>query len=119
MPRVPFAWITELRGWRADLTAMLAGAAAATALPPFHLVPVLLGAIPILLSLIQGARRPIVAARRGWWFGFGLHIVGLYWITEAILFEAARIWLASSSPPALPVTRSAAYGNSRHMPATS
>ena len=24
--------------------------------------------------------------------GFGLHVIGLYWITEAILFEADRFW---------------------------
>ena len=92
MRRASSEWISTLQGWRADLAAILAGAVAATALPPFHLVPALLLAIPVLLSLIQGARRPIVAARRGWWFGFGLHVVGLYWITEAILFEAARFW---------------------------
>ena len=55
-----------------------------------------------LLCLIQGARGPVVAARRGWWFGFGLHLVGLYWITEAILIEAARFWwLVPFAVPAL------------------
>ena len=102
MRRAPSAWVSALQGWRADLAALLAGAAVAAALPPFHLVPVLLVAIPVLLLLIQGARRPLVAARRGWWFGFGLHVVGLYWITQAILFEAARFWwLVPLAVPAL------------------
>ncbi len=42
------------------------------------------------------------AARRGWWFGFGLNLLGLYWITEAILVEAARFWwLVPLAVPAL------------------
>ncbi len=64
----------------------------ATALPPVHAIPVLLVAIPGLLVLIDAAAGGRVAARRGWWFGFGLNLVGLYWITEAILFEAAMFW---------------------------
>ncbi|HJS87413.1 MAG TPA: apolipoprotein N-acyltransferase [Acetobacteraceae bacterium] len=85
-------WLAALRGWRADLAALGAGLLAALALPPLHGLPVLLLAIPALMLLIDGARDPWVAARRGWWFGFGLNLVGLYWITEAILVEAARFW---------------------------
>jgi apolipoprotein N-acyltransferase len=84
--------LASLRGWRADMTAGLAGAVSALALPPVYALPLLLIAIPVLLCLIRGSRGPMVAARRGWWFGFGLHVVGLYWITEAILIEAARFW---------------------------
>jgi apolipoprotein N-acyltransferase len=84
--------VAALRGWRADTVAVLSGAISALALPPLYGLPALLIGIPALLCLIQGAREPAVAARRGWWFGFGLYVVGLYWITEAILFEAARFW---------------------------
>jgi apolipoprotein N-acyltransferase len=84
--------LAALRGWRADLAAWLSGAISALALPPLYALPALLIGIPALLCLIQGARGPAVAARRGWWFGFGLYVVGLYWITEAILIEAARFW---------------------------
>ncbi|WP_428491432.1 apolipoprotein N-acyltransferase [Rhodopila sp.] len=86
------ARLSALRGWRADVTAVLGGASSALALPPIFALPALLIGIPVLLCLIQGAPGPAVAARRGWWFGFGLHLVGLYWITEAILIEAARFW---------------------------
>jgi apolipoprotein N-acyltransferase len=59
-----------------------------------------LPALPIalagLFSLIEatppgwrGVRR---AARRGFWFGFGRHVVGLYWITEAILTRVDSFW---------------------------
>jgi apolipoprotein N-acyltransferase len=86
------ARLSALRGWRADATAALGGAISALALPPLYGLPALLIGVPVLLCLIQGALGPAVAARRGWWFGFGLHVVGLYWITEAILIEAARFW---------------------------
>jgi apolipoprotein N-acyltransferase len=74
----------------------------ALALPPLYLIPSLMIGIPALLGLVQGARSPGVAARRGWWFGFGLNVVGLYWITEAILIEAERFWwLVPFAVPAL------------------
>src|SRR5262249_16315628 len=95
-------WLTEARGLRADLIALLAGALAALALPPLHVLPVLLVAFPVLLALIRASGRSIVAARRGWWVGFGYRLVGLYWVTEAILFEAARFWwLVPLAVPAL------------------
>ena len=94
--------LARLRGWRADLLALAVGGLSAFALPPLFVLPALLVGIPVLLSLIQGARSPWVAARRGWWFGFGLHLIGLYWITEAILIEAARFWwLVPFAVPAL------------------
>ncbi len=96
------SWLTEARGLRADLIALLAGAFAALALPPLAVLPVLLVAFPTLLLLINASGSGIVAARRGWWFGFGYHLIGLYWITEAILFEAARFWwLVPIAVPAL------------------
>jgi apolipoprotein N-acyltransferase len=84
--------LAALRGLRADLAALFLGAVAAAALPPFHAIPVLLLSVPGLLALLDAAPSVWVAARRGWWFGLGHHVLGLYWITEAILFEAGRFW---------------------------
>jgi len=85
-----------------DLAAAGLGLVSALALPPLHVIPVLLVAIPGLLRLLQNTSGPRQALRRGWWFGFGHHVIGLYWITEAILVEAARFWwLVPLAVPAL------------------
>lgn len=94
--------LRTLAGWRADLAAAGLGAVAAAALPPFHIIPVLLVAVPGLLFLIDGSPGPRVAGRRGFWFGLGHHVFGLYWITEAILLESAHYWwLVPFAVPAL------------------
>jgi apolipoprotein N-acyltransferase len=94
--------VAALRGLRADLAALCLGALSAAALPPLNAIPVLLISVPGLLALIDGSDRLVTAARRGWWFGLGHHVLGLYWITEAILFEAARFWwLVPLAVPAL------------------
>ncbi|MFL5283431.1 MAG: apolipoprotein N-acyltransferase [Rhodopila sp.] len=81
-----------LTGWRADIALTVAGALSALALPPVHFIPVLLLTIPALLAQIGTARGFRGAAGRGWWFGLGFYIAGLYWVTDAILFEADRFW---------------------------
>ena len=81
-----------LAGWRADGAALALGLVSALALPPLHVLPALLIAVPGLLALVAGARGVRGAFRRGVAFGFGHHLIGLYWITEAILLESARYW---------------------------
>ena len=96
------AHLRLLSGWRADFAGFTLGALSASALPPLHLIPLLLLAAPGLLALIDGARGPAGAARRGFWFGLGHHVFGLYWITEAILLESGRYWwLVPLAVPAL------------------
>jgi apolipoprotein N-acyltransferase len=94
--------LTSLTGWRADATAAGLGALSAAALPPVYAIPVLLITVPGLLALVAGTAGVRQAMRRGWWFGFGHHLLGLYWITEAILVEAAHFWwLVPFAVPAL------------------
>ena len=85
-------FLRSLRGWRAGLAAAGLGAFSALALPPLHVLPVLLLSVPALLVLLDAAPNWRAAAWRGFMFGFGHHLLGLYWITEAILVESARYW---------------------------
>ncbi len=96
------ARLAAMAGWRADLAAAGLGALSAAALPPVHVVPVLLVCVPGLLALIDGAKGWPGALRRGFVFGLCHHVLGLYWITEAILIESARYWwLVPLAVPAL------------------
>ncbi|MEI7711072.1 MAG: apolipoprotein N-acyltransferase [Rhodospirillales bacterium] len=89
-------------GWRMDLRMLGAGALAAAALPPVHAIPVLLVCLPVLLSALATTTGRWGGFRCGWWFGFGMNLIGLYWITEAILIEADRFWwLVPLAVPAL------------------
>ena len=97
-----FLRLQTVRGWRADLLALGLGAVSAAALPPIYILPALLLAVPGLLALIEGTRGYGGAFRRGFFFGLGHHIFGLYWITEAIMLESARYWwLVPLAVPAL------------------
>jgi len=83
------------------LAAVLSGLVSALALPPLYVLPALLVAIPALLFLLRDLT-PRRAGVIGFCFGFGQHLLGLYWITEAILIESARFWwLVPLAVPAL------------------
>ncbi len=98
-------WFAGRSSRQRQLLAVGLGAVSALALPPFNLVPVLLLAIPGLLMLLDLRRGGRGAFADGFWFGFGHHAVGLYWITEPILFEVARFWWLV--PIAVPILASA------------
>jgi apolipoprotein N-acyltransferase len=84
----PLAWLRA----RPLARAFLWGLASALALPPVHLLPVLLFSIPSFLTLIDEAKSKKQVMLLGWMFGFGLNLAGLYWITEPVLTEAATFW---------------------------
>ncbi len=90
---------TALVGWRRWLCAVVLGAAAATAFPPLYILPLALVGFTGLVWLIDDAGagpKPLRAAfAAGWWFGFGHFAAGLYWITNALMVDAAKFgWLA-------------------------
>ena len=66
----------------------------ALALPPLTLAPALLIGLPGLLALLDGSASWRGAARRGFVFGVAHHLLGLYWVTEAVLVQAAQFWWA-------------------------
>ena len=96
------AHLAARRGWRAPVTAAAFGAFAAAALPPLHLVPVLLVSFPALVVLV-GSRPTIGGAfLAAWAWGFGHFVAGLYWISNALLTEAERFaWLVPLAVPAI------------------
>ena len=88
-----------LSGWRRAAAAAGLGGLGVLALPPFHVVPVLLVSFTGLVWLIDGTdgrpRAGLKALALGGWFGFAHFIGGLYWITYALLVDAATHgWLA-------------------------
>lgn len=92
--------ISKLSGWRRFAAAGLAGALSVLAFAPFHIWPVMLLTLPVVIWLLDGAyvaagegKRPGRAAYKsaaliGWAFGFGYFLAGLYWIGSAFLVEA-------------------------------
>ncbi|EKE78366.1 apolipoprotein N-acyltransferase [Oceanibaculum indicum] len=94
-----------LTGWRRYGLAVLLGAGAALALPPFHILPLLWVAFPVLLWQIEGCATRRQAFALGWCFGLGFFVAGLYWIANALTVDTARFWwlmpLAAVGLPAL------------------
>lgn len=78
--------------WRALATAFGLGAFAALALPPVHAVPVLLVALPGLFIMTMEAPSARRAALVAFAWGWGFHVAGLHWLTNAILTEVERYW---------------------------
>lgn len=88
------ARLAALTGWRRLLAAFGLGLFSVAALPPFYVVPLLAVAFTGLLWLALGAKTPRAAFAIGWAFGFGHYAAGLYWITNALLVDAAKFgWL--------------------------
>lgn len=93
------AGLAGCTGWRRWAAAFALGALAAAAQPPVHLIPVLIVSFAGLVRLLDGATRGRTAFAVGWWFGAGYFAAGLYWVSYALLVDAARFaWLI---PPAL------------------
>jgi apolipoprotein N-acyltransferase len=101
-------WIVLSWGWRRALIGIAAGALSALAMAPFDAWPVLFVTFPILVWLVDGAaagrlRGMVSAAIAGWWFGFGYHVAGLYWIGYAFLVDAKTFgWLMPFAVLGLP-----------------
>ena len=84
--------LAALSGWRRYGLAFLLGVAAAAAMPPVDLTPILAVVFPGLLWLDEGSAGPGASFRLGWVFGFGFFLAGLYWIAAALFVDIARFW---------------------------
>ncbi len=86
--------IVAVSGWRRFALAAGLGVLATAALPPVHLVVLLVPAFVGLVWLIDASPRPRAAFAAGWWFGFGHFTAGLYWIAFALLTKPERFgWM--------------------------
>ncbi|MBP2300339.1 apolipoprotein N-acyltransferase [Azospirillum picis] len=86
--------LAALGGWRRLAAAAALGGLATFALPPADLLPVLLVAFPGLIWLLDGVRTRKGAFAVGWFFGFGHHLLGLYWVSAALFTDIERFWWA-------------------------
>ena len=84
--------VAALTGRRRYGLAFLLGAAAAAAMSPVDMVPLLAVAFPGLLWLDDGSTSAGATFRLGWVFGFGFFLAGLYWIAAALFVDLARFW---------------------------
>ncbi len=103
--------LAALDGWPRRLAAFGFGVLAVGALPPLHLVFLLVPALVGLVWLIDASRAreasgfltrrfaftrtaAFSAFALGWWFGLGFFVAGLYWITFSFLVQAATFaWM--------------------------
>jgi apolipoprotein N-acyltransferase len=86
--------VRALRGGNRVLLAAISGAAAALAMPPFDLWPVLFAAFPVLVWLSQAKLGWCSSFLIGWAFGIGYFGVCFYWVGIAFLVDAATyLWM--------------------------
>ena len=93
--------LAKLSGWPAAGFAALLGAFAALAFAPFHLPPALVISGTGLIWMMDGARGSTRWGRalfmRGWAFGFGFFLIGMYWTASPFLVDpekhAVFLWM--------------------------
>lgn len=112
--------IILLWGWRRALVAAVDGALLVLAQAPYDFFAVGFVSFPVLVWLIDGAAagpgarrlarlRPAFAI--GWWFGFGYFLAGLWWIGNALLFEADSFaWALPFAVAGIPALLALFYG---------
>ncbi|HLY59086.1 MAG TPA: apolipoprotein N-acyltransferase [Stellaceae bacterium] len=86
------AAVAALRGWRRAGLALALGVAAAGAMPPFNLVPLLLATFPGLVWLLDGAGSKRHAFFDGWLWGMGFFVPSLYWIAYSLFVDIGQFW---------------------------
>ncbi len=85
--------LAGLGTWPRLALAVGLGLLASTALPPLHLVFLLVPAFTGLLWLLSGVGSARAAFGLGWAFGFGYFLAGLYWVGIAFFVDAERFAL--------------------------
>ncbi len=81
--------------------ALLAGAGAALAHPPFGVLPGLLG-YPLLMVVSERSDRVRGAFWMGWLAGFAYFFIGCWWVAEAFFVNPEQAWMAPFAASLLP-----------------
>jgi len=81
--------------------ALLAGAVAALAHPPFGILPGLIG-YPLLMLLSERSGDARGAFWMGWLAGFAYFFVGCWWVAEAFMVDPSQAWMAPFAASLLP-----------------
>ena len=82
--------------------ALLAGAGAALAHPPFGILPGLLG-YPLLMLLAERSANVKGGFWVGWLAGFAYFFISCWWVAEAFLVNPAQAWMAPFAASLLPI----------------
>src|SRR5690606_30489331 len=82
--------------------ALLAGAGAALAHPPFGFLPGLLG-YPLLMLLAERSATTRGGFWMGWLAGFAYFFISCWWVAEAFLVNPAQAWMAPFAASLLPI----------------
>ena len=87
-----------------NLFLFLAGALATQALPPTNVLPLIFLSLGFFIYQLMRAETWQQAAVRGWWFGMGYFVVGLYWVSFALFVGWPKFaWLLPFSAFGLPI----------------
>ncbi|MEO1194126.1 MAG: apolipoprotein N-acyltransferase [Pseudomonadota bacterium] len=86
------ARVARQSGWRAALLAFVSGLISAGAFAPVSIVPLLIPTFVVLMWQLAAAERGSQALWRGWFFGTGHFLGGLYWVGIAMTVDIERFW---------------------------
>lgn len=80
--------------WRCRGLIFASGALAPLALAPIYAWPILFVSLPLLLWALASATDARQAFWRGWWWGLGFFVAGIYWVVIALTVDMARFgWM--------------------------
>jgi len=87
--------MSRLSVWKLRFTLLFFGVLAGGALPPFHLVFLLIPGFTVLLWRLEETTSKKSAFALGWWYGIGFFGAGLYWIAHSFFVDALTYgWMA-------------------------
>lgn len=86
--------LLRLKGYKHGLLMMLFGGMTALAFAPFHAWPLLVIGLSSLFLSLYVAQNWKQAFWRGWSWGFGFFLIGMYWICFSMLTDLERLaWM--------------------------